>query len=57
MGNAYFDKKDYNNAIENIEKAIKIEPNLAQDVNPVIKDIKSSIDKLQETLSMYFINR
>lgn len=57
MGNAYFDKKDYNNAVQSIEKAIKIDPNLGQDVNPLIKDFKKSIEKLYETLSMHFINR
>ncbi|UCC20247.1 MAG: tetratricopeptide repeat protein [Promethearchaeota archaeon] len=57
MGSAYFDKKDYNNTIKNLEKAIKIDPNLGKDVNPLIKDIKSKIEKLQETLSMSFINR
>ncbi len=56
-GSAYFDKKDYNNAIQNIEKAIKIDPNLAKDVNPLIKEMKSTLDKLNETLSMSFINR
>ncbi|MFX1391724.1 MAG: tetratricopeptide repeat protein [Promethearchaeota archaeon] len=57
MGTAYFDKKDYNNAIQYIEKAIKIDPNLAEDVNPLIKDLKSTLDKLNESLSMSFINR
>lgn len=57
MGIAYFDKKDYNNAVQNIEKAIKIDPNLAKDVNPLIKDIKINLDKLNESLSMSFINR
>ena len=57
MGSAYFDKKDYNNAIQYLEKAIKIEPNLAQDVNPLIKELKSNLDKLSENLSMAFINR
>ncbi|MFX1418827.1 MAG: tetratricopeptide repeat protein [Promethearchaeota archaeon] len=57
MGNAYFDKKDYNNAIQCLEKAIKINPNLAQDINPLIKELKKNLDKLNEKLSMYFINR
>jgi tetratricopeptide (TPR) repeat protein len=57
MGCAYFDKKDYNNAIEYLEKAIKIDPNLAQDVNPIIKEIKLNLEKLNESLSMTFINR
>ncbi|MFX1376853.1 MAG: tetratricopeptide repeat protein [Promethearchaeota archaeon] len=57
MATAYFDKKDYNNAIINLEKAIKIDPNLAQDVNPLIKDLKNTIKKLQETLNFSFINR
>jgi len=57
MGTAYFDKKDYNNAIQQIEKAIKIDPNLAQDVKSIIKDLKGNLDKLNETLSMLFINR
>ncbi len=57
MGCAYFDKKDYHNAIQTLEKAIKLDPNLAQDVNPLIKELKNTIDKLQDTLSMSFINR
>ncbi|NVM37190.1 MAG: tetratricopeptide repeat protein [Candidatus Lokiarchaeota archaeon] len=57
MGSAYFDKKDYNNGIQYLEKAIKIDPYLAQDVNPIIKDLKGNLDKLKETLSMSFINR
>ncbi len=57
MGCAYFDKKDYNNAIQYLEKAIKMDPNLAQDVNPLIKDLKINLDKLNESLSMSFINR
>ena len=56
MGCAYFDKKDYHEALEHLEKAIKLDPNLAQDVNPLIKDLKNTIDKLQETLSLAFIN-
>jgi len=57
MGCAYFDKKDYNNAIQYLEKAIKMEPNLGQNINPLIKDLKTNLDKLNENLSMYFINR
>ncbi len=57
MGNAFFDKKDYNNAIQNILKAIKIDPNLGQDVSTLIKDFKINIDKLQETLSMSFLEK
>ena len=57
MGCTYFDKKDYNNALQNLEKAIKIDPNLAQDINPLIKEIKANLEKLNETLSMSFINR
>jgi tetratricopeptide (TPR) repeat protein len=57
MGNAYFDKKDYNNAIQYLEKAIKIDPNLAKDVHPLIKNLKTNLDKLNESLSMSFINR
>ena len=57
MGCAYFDKKDYNNAIQYLEKAIKMEPNLGQDINPLIKDLKRNLDKLNENLSMSFINR
>ena len=57
MGCAYFDKKDYDNAIQYLEKAIKIDPNLAQGVNPLIKDLKTTLDKIQESLSFSFINR
>jgi len=57
MGSTYFDKKDYNNAIENLEKGIKLDPNLAMDVNPLIKDLKDTLKRLQETLSMSFINK
>jgi len=57
MGSTYFDKKDYNNAIENLEKGIKLDPNLATDVNPLLKDLKDTIKRLQESLSMSFINK
>ncbi|MFW9900417.1 MAG: tetratricopeptide repeat protein [Candidatus Thorarchaeota archaeon] len=57
MGCAYFDKKDYNNATQYIEKSFKIDPNLAKDINPLIKELKSNLDKLNESLSMAFINR
>ncbi len=56
-GIAYFDKKDYNNAVENIEKAIRIDPNLGKDVNTYIKDFKNVIEKLNETLSLSFLNK
>lgn len=56
MGCAYFDQKDYHRAIEHLKKAIKLDPNLAQDVNPLLKEFKVTIDKLQEILSMFFIN-
>ncbi|MFW9876149.1 MAG: tetratricopeptide repeat protein, partial [Candidatus Thorarchaeota archaeon] len=56
-GITYFDKKDYNDAILCLEKAIKINPNLAQDINPLIKELRKNLDKLNEKLSMYFINR
>ncbi|MFX0000732.1 MAG: tetratricopeptide repeat protein [Candidatus Hodarchaeota archaeon] len=57
MGCAYFDKKDYNHAIEYIQKAIKIDPNLGQEINPIINELKRNLDKLNESLSMSFINR
>ncbi len=57
MGIAFFDKKDYNNAVESIEKAIKIEPNFGKDLNPLLKEFKIVIEKLQETLSLSFINK
>lgn len=57
MGNAFFDKKDYNNAIQYLEKAIKLNPNLAQGINPLIKELKNNLDKLNERFSMSFINR
>ena len=57
IGCAYFDKKDYHQTLEYLEKAIKLDPNLAKDVNPLLKDLKVTIDKLQEVLSMFFINR
>ncbi|MFX1365002.1 MAG: tetratricopeptide repeat protein [Promethearchaeota archaeon] len=57
MGCAYFDKKDYNKAVESLENAIKLDPNLAHDVNPLLKEFKKTIDKLQEILSMSFINK
>ena len=57
MGCSYFDKKDYNKAINSLEKAIKLDPNLAQDVNPLLNDFKKTIDKLQESLTMSFINK
>jgi tetratricopeptide (TPR) repeat protein len=57
MGSTYFDKKDYHNAIQNLEKAIKLDPNLAEDINPLIKDLKNTIDKLQDVLDLSFISR
>ena len=57
MGSTYFDKKDYHNAIQNLEKAINLDPILAEDINPLIKDMKNTIDKLQEVLDLSFIDR
>ena len=57
MGLAYFDKKDYYNAIQYLEKAIKINPNLGQDMSSFIQDFKKTIEKLQETLDLAFINK
>lgn len=57
MGYAYFEKKDYHRAIEHLEKAIKLDPNLAMGINHLIKELKSLINKLQEILSLSFINR
>ncbi len=57
MGCVYFDKKDYNNAIKYLEEAIKKDPNLGQEINPLIKELKINFDKLNESLSMSFINR
>ncbi|MFX1424990.1 MAG: tetratricopeptide repeat protein [Promethearchaeota archaeon] len=57
MGTTYFDKKDYYNAIINLEKAISLDPNLAQEINPLIKDLKTTVNKLQDALDLSFINR
>ncbi len=57
MGSTYFDNNDYTNSIKHLEHAIKLDSNLAQDVNPLIKSLKDVIDKLQESLSLSFINR
>ncbi|MHA2009215.1 MAG: tetratricopeptide repeat protein [Candidatus Hodarchaeales archaeon] len=57
IGCAYFDKKDYDNAILYLEKAIQIDPKLAQDVNPLLKELKTILEKLHENLLMSFINR
>ncbi|MFW9823995.1 MAG: tetratricopeptide repeat protein [Candidatus Thorarchaeota archaeon] len=57
MGCTFFDKKDYNKAIECIEKAIKLDPNLAQGINPLIKELKNTLLKLEESLTISFINR
>ena len=57
MGTTYFDKKDYHNAIINIEKAINLDPDLAQEINPLIKDLKNIVNKLQEALDLSFINK
>ena len=55
MGCAYFDKREYNNAIQYLEKAIKIDPNLAENVSSLLKNLKTSINELQETLSLIFL--
>ncbi|MHA2392626.1 MAG: tetratricopeptide repeat protein [Promethearchaeota archaeon] len=57
MGIAYFNKKDYNNTLQSLEKAIKLDPKLAEYVNPLIKEFKTIIEKLKETLNSAFINR
>ena len=57
MGIAYFDKKDYNEAIDNVERAITIDQNLGQNIIPKIKDLKAAINKLQESLSNSFMSR
>ncbi|MFW9866821.1 MAG: tetratricopeptide repeat protein, partial [Candidatus Thorarchaeota archaeon] len=57
MGCTYFDKKDYNNAIQFIEKALQMEPNLGKDVQALIEDLRITINKLQEALNLLFINK
>ena len=57
MGSTYFDKKDYHNAIQNLDEAINLDPNLAEDINPLIKNLKGTIDKLQEVLDLSFLSR
>ena len=57
LGSTYFDKKDYNSAIKHLEKAIRLDPDLAIEVNPLIKDLKGIIDKLQQTLSLIFLDK
>ncbi|KKN20394.1 hypothetical protein LCGC14_0935990 [marine sediment metagenome] len=57
MGSTYFDNNDYRNSIKHLEHAIKLDSDLTQDVNPLIKNLKDVIDKLQESLSLSFINR
>ncbi len=57
MGSTYFDIKDYTNSIKHLEHAIKLDSNLTQNVNPLIKSLKDVLEKLQESLSLSFINR
>lgn len=57
MGIAYFDKKDYNKSIQSIEKAIELEPSIAKDINSLINEFKTVIEKLKETFDLTFINR
>ena len=57
LGSTYFDKKNYNSAIEHLEKAIRLDPDLANEVNPLINDLKGIIDKLQQALSLIFLDK
>ncbi|MFW9785351.1 MAG: tetratricopeptide repeat protein, partial [Candidatus Heimdallarchaeota archaeon] len=57
MGIAYFDKKDYNKSIQSIEKAIELEPSIAKDINSLINEFKTVIEKLKKTFNLTFINR
>jgi len=50
MGYAYLDKNDYHSALQNLEKAIEINPDLGKDIKFSIDTIKKSIEKLQKDL-------
>ena len=57
MGYAYLDKNDYHSALQNLEKAIDINPNLGKEIKSVIDSIKESIEKLQKGLLEKFNNK
>ena len=57
MGYAYLDKNEYHSAIQNLDKAIKIHPEIGNEINPLIANIKESVEKLQKGLSEKFANK
>jgi tetratricopeptide (TPR) repeat protein len=57
MGSSYYDKKDYDKAIECIEKGIQLNPKLGKDMNSIIFDFKKSKDLLRERLLEEFKNK
>ncbi len=57
MGYAYLNKNDYHSAIQNLDKAININPEIGNEINPLITNIKESVEKLQKGLSEKFTNK
>jgi tetratricopeptide (TPR) repeat protein len=57
MGYAYLDKNDYYSAIQNLEKAININPDLGKEIKSVIDSIKNSIENLNKGLLEKFTNK
>ncbi len=50
MGVAYFGKKEYNEAMEMLDKAIQIDSKLGQDITSILTDLKTDLKKLDDKL-------
>jgi tetratricopeptide (TPR) repeat protein len=57
MGYTYLDKKEYFTAIENFNKAFEVTPDLINDFGAFVKDLKDTINKLENKLSEKFEKR
>ena len=53
----YLDKKDYNSAIQHLDKAISLNPDLSKDIDINIKNFKDTINNLEQNLKSKFDNR
>lgn len=57
MGSLYHEKRDYNNAVEQIKKALDLDPSLKEEVGSIIKDFDNIIDSMQNKLTELFKNK